>query len=131
MRKGEVLIHVRRGEEFLCVHRVPEKGGYWHTVAGGVEADEEWEAGALRELREETGIELAALREIGGFEYVREDWEPEPGKHVVVRGYLAEAPAGWEPRLDGEHDEYRWLPLAEAAELLFWPEPAELLRTLA
>ena len=36
---------------------------------------------------------------------------------------------GWEPTLDSEHDDYRWLPREEAAELLFWPEPAELLRS--
>ena len=126
-----MLVHVRRGDEFLVVHRVPEKGGYWHAVAGGVEPGEEWQAAAIRELHEETGLEPGEPRELGGFEYEREAWEAEPGLHVSVRGFLVDAPAGWEPELDREHDEYRWLPLEEAAELLYWPEPAELLRSLA
>jgi len=40
----EVLIHVRRGDQFLVTHRVPAGGGYWHTIAGCVEPGEEWEA---------------------------------------------------------------------------------------
>jgi dATP pyrophosphohydrolase len=130
MRRGEVLVHVRRGDELLVVHRVPRGGGYWHTVAGGVEDGEEWQAAALRELREETGLALAALLPIGGFEYVREDWEPEPGLRVEVRAFLAEAEPGWEPRLDREHDEYRWCSREQAAELLYWPEPRELVWSL-
>jgi len=129
--RRDVLGHVRRGDEYLVVHRVPAKGGYWHTVAGGVEDGEEWEAAALRELREETGLAAADVEPIGGFEYVREDWEPEAGTHVTVRGFLADAEPGWEPDLNGEHDEYRWLGLDEACELIYWPEPRDLLRALA
>ncbi len=129
--RREVLVHVRRGEEFLVVHRVPAKGGYWHTVAGGVEPGEEWEEAAARELREESGLEATGLREIGGFEYEREAWEAEPGLHVAVRGFLADAAPGWEPRLNDEHDEYRWLERAAACELIYWPEPRDLLRALA
>jgi len=37
MRTQEVLIVVRRGEDFLVVHRSPENDAYWHQIAGGVE----------------------------------------------------------------------------------------------
>ena len=85
MRTQEVLIVVRRADEFLVVHRSPENDGYWHQIAGGVEEGET---------------------------------------------FVAEAPADWEPTLDWEHDDHRWLPRDEAAELLYWPEPAALLRSL-
>jgi 8-oxo-dGTP pyrophosphatase MutT (NUDIX family) len=127
---SEVLIHVRRGEEFLVAHRAPEGGGYWHTIAGAVEPGEASDEAALRELREETGLEATELVALGGFAYVREPWESEPGLRVHVQAFLVDVAPGWEPELDHEHDEYRWLPREEAAELLFWPEPAALLRAL-
>ena len=127
---SEVLIHVRRGELFLVAHRSPDSGGYWHTIAGGVEPGEEFHAAALRELWEETGLEATALQPLGQFAYTRESWEEEPGLRVHVEAYLVDVDPGWEPALNHEHDEYRWLPRDEAAELLYWPEPAALLRSL-
>jgi 8-oxo-dGTP pyrophosphatase MutT (NUDIX family) len=126
----EVLIHVRRGEEFLVTHRVPDSGGYWHTIAGGVEPGEAFHVAALRELREETGLVADELQPLGEFAYTRESWEEQPGLRVHVEAFLVEVGEGWEPELNEEHDEYRWLGRAEAAELLFWPEPAALLRAL-
>jgi 8-oxo-dGTP diphosphatase len=120
MRTQEVLIVVRRGGEFLVVHRSPENDAYWHQIAGGVEEGETFADAAVRELREETGLEATVVPLGASFEY--------EGVHVET--FLVEAPAGWEPTLDWEHDDHRWLPGEEAAELLFWPEPAALLRSL-
>lgn len=127
---SEVLIHVRRGGEFLVAHRAPDGGGYWHAIAGGVEPGEEFHAAALRELREETGLEAGALQRLGEFAYTRESWEEEPGLRVHVEAFLVDVEAGWEPELDHEHDDYRWCSRDAAMELLFWPEPAALLRSL-
>jgi lipoyl(octanoyl) transferase len=128
---SEVLIHVRRGDEFLVAHRSPEGGGYWHTIAGVVEPGEEPAVAAARELWEETGLESADLQPLGDFAYVRESWESVPGLRVHVRAFLVDVEAGWEPVLNHEHDEYRWLAPDQAAEMLHWPEPAQLLRALA
>ena len=127
---SEVLIHVRRGDEFLVAHRSPESGGYWHPIAGAVEAGEAFLVAALRELREETGLAADKLEPLGQFGYTRESWDEEPGLRVHVEAFLVDVEPGWEPRLNEEHVEYRWLGREEAAELLFWPEPAALLRSL-
>ena len=62
-RPEEVAIVVRRpgvgGAEYLVLLRSPEKLGYWHLVAGGVEWGEEPAAAAARELGEETGLTAA------------------------------------------------------------------------
>jgi 8-oxo-dGTP pyrophosphatase MutT (NUDIX family) len=84
----------------------------------------------LRELWEETGLSADELQPLGEFAYVREPWEEEAGLRVQVRAFLVDVEQSWEPELNEEHDEYRWLEREEAAELLFWPEPAALLRSL-
>lgn len=127
-----MLVVVRRGREFLVLHRSLRQGSYWHSVAGGVEAGETAEEAARRELHEETG--LAAEPEATGhtFTYVPEQWEPHAGVGTVrVDCFVAEAPPAWEPELDWEHDTYRWCEADEAADLLFWPEPGDLVRQLA
>src|SRR6476660_9051826 len=68
----EVAIFVTRrsGSEVLILHRSPRQGGYWHVVAGGVEAGETAIEAADRELREETGLVAATVPGIDVVEYV-------------------------------------------------------------
>ena len=130
----EVFVFVRRGEDYLVLHRSERQGAYWHGVAGGVEDGESYADAAARELREETGLEVPIVALDRHVVYRLAEWEPryrpERGE-IHVEFFLAEAPAGWEPRLDWEHDDYRWCGTEAAAELLFWPEPREVLRSLA
>jgi dihydroneopterin triphosphate diphosphatase len=120
VRTQEVIVFVRRGEQVLAVHRSPDNGAYWHSVAGGVEEGETYAEAAVRELREETGLDAGV----------------EPLEHtfayngIRVESFVAVAPAGWEPTLDWEHDDYRWCSPEEAATLLYWPEPREIVGTL-
>ncbi len=73
---AEVLV-VRDGR-VLLVRRAFEPGkGKWDIPGGFLEADEHPEAGALRELREETGLEIAVTGLLGiyldGYFYGPED----------------------------------------------------------
>ena len=128
---------MRRGHEFLVLHRSPRQGSYWHCVAGALEPGEGFADAAARELREETGLVAEPTDVDRSFAYPLSE-EPEraadyaPGtQEVLVRSFVVEAPAGWEPALDWEHDEYRWCSADEASELLRWPEPAAVVRELA
>jgi 8-oxo-dGTP pyrophosphatase MutT (NUDIX family) len=136
-RPEEVFILVRRGDEYLVLHRSPRQGSYWHCVAGALEAGESFAEAAVRELREETGLIAEPVDVDLEFVYSLAE-EPErladyePGtEEIVVHSFLATAPPGWEPELDWEHDGYRWCRADEAAALLYWPEPAEVLREVA
>jgi dATP pyrophosphohydrolase len=121
VRTREVIVFVRRGRELLVVHRSPENGAYWHSIAGGVEEGETDAEAAVRELREETGLEASVESLHLPFEY--------DGMHV--ESFVVEAPPGWEPELDWEHDDYRWCTRDEAVALLHYPEPAAIVRGFA
>jgi dATP pyrophosphohydrolase len=141
-RPEEVVVVVRRpgvsGVEFLVVLRSPEKLGYWHLVAGGVDWGEEPAAAAARELREEAGLDapVQPLGETldydlaGDPESVRERF-PAGTERIVVWPFVADAPSGWEPTLDDEHVESRWLSAEQAVALLHYPEPREAVRRAA
>ena len=127
---SEVFVFVRRGDEYLVLLRSKRQGGYWHCVAGGLETGETFAKAAARELREETGLAAPLVDLNRPYVYRLHASEPrygETGGTIRVECFLAEAPAGWEPRLDWEHDDYRWCRAEEAATLLYWPEPRQVL----
>jgi lipoyl(octanoyl) transferase len=125
-RLEEVFVLVRRAGEVLVLHRSERKGAYWHSVAGALEDGESWADAAARELEEEVGL-VAKPAEVGApYSYALDAGTPE----ILVHNFVVDAPAGWEPRLDWEHDEYRWCSREDAIRLLHWPEPKDLLRAL-
>lgn len=86
---GRALL-IRRGTEPLK--------GEWSIPGGLVELGETLEAGVLRELREETGLEVRVLELIEIFERIlREDGaspEARPRYHFVIADYLCERTGG-------------------------------------
>ena len=140
---AEVAIFVtRRGRsEVLVAHRSPPNGSYWHTIAGGIEHDDgSPHAAAARELAEETGLTGVELeRGPTIVEYVyplteeppeRRAMYPQGTVEILVHCFVVDAPDDWEPALDWEHDDHRWVSPADAAQLLRWPETADALRRL-
>lgn len=116
----ECMVMIHRGDELLVLLRCEADGGYWHTVAGGVEEGETYAEAAARELGEEVGLDAEPLDL--DTTYVYDD--------VEGRAFRVHVPAGWEPTLNEEHDEYRWCSPGEAATLFHWPETRELARAI-
>lgn len=133
----EAAVFVYKGERFLLMRRPLE--GYWHVVAGVVEEGESYAEGAIRELREETGMQptgrLLDLQRPQAYaisEDLRCRYDYPPGTtEVVIQTFAVEAPSGWEPVLNDEHDDHRWCSLDEAVSLLHWPEARAALGVLA
>ena len=116
----ECKVMIRRGGELLVLLRCEADGGYWHTVAGGVEEGESYLEAAARELREEVGLDAEPLALDYTYRY----------EEIEGHAFLVEVGDDWEPTLNEEHDEYRWLPPEQAAEMFRWPETRDLARTL-
>ena len=119
VRAGGGVI-VREGR-VLVVHR--DRYDDWSLPKGKLEAGESWEEGALREVEEETGLRCSLGEEVGRTCYL-----DARGREKEVR-YFRMSASG-EPFAQNEVDELRWVPLAEAAAFLSYPNQAALLARL-
>jgi 8-oxo-dGTP diphosphatase len=111
---------VVRDGQVLLVHR--PRYDDWTLPKGKLDADESWEAAALREVEEETAVRARLGRELPSVEYeVR-------GRPKKVRYWAMEVEEdlGFEP--NDEVDAVRWLAPADALELLSYERDRDLLR---
>ena len=83
---------------------------------GQPEGEETREQTALREVAEETGLEVRIAGPLDSIEY----WFVQAGTriHKTVHYFMMEPVGGDLARHDHEFDEVRWIPFAEAATLL-------------
>ncbi len=110
-KAGGVIISEKDGVPLVgLVHDV---FGYWTLAKGGVEAGETPEAGAIREIKEKTGLESEIIKLLGRNEYVAS--HPEKGKLVKqVNYYLVRAPyKEMELHSNGGLNDAKWFSLAE------------------
>lgn len=103
---------------FLLAKRIPERGGFWQPMTGGVEQGETFEQTIKRESQEEFG--LAKINRIidTGYHFSFTD---DNGKHTEYI-YGAGVDNDAEPTLSHEHDEFKWVEKDEALKLLKWPD---------
>jgi 8-oxo-dGTP diphosphatase len=111
------------GIEVAVVHRPHHSD--WSLPKGKLDPDETWEEAALREVREEIGLDCRLGRELSPTSYL-----DQKGRRKVVRYWLMEPEEGeFEP--NREVDELRWLIPSAAAELLSYPHDKALVLELA
>lgn len=87
--------------------------GTWGFAKGRLEPGEDLQAGALRECREETGLELESGDLLPGFADASHYVTPE-GRRKRVILFLAARPVAREPVLSREHDALAWWSVAQA-----------------
>lgn len=113
-----------RGDEVLLIRRgTPPRQGEWSLPGGRIEAGERAVDAALRELREETGVEAT----ITGLIDVVDGLFPEAGRHYVLIDYAARWVAG-EPVAGDDAMEARFVALGQVATLIDWSETRRIIR---
>jgi 8-oxo-dGTP pyrophosphatase MutT (NUDIX family) len=126
---GAVVVRRMRGRWWLAAIRPQGKPpGVWALPKGLIDAGEDAITTALREVREETGVEGDAAGRLGDTRYVYTRGGGRIFKIVIF--YLVRYRRGRvgaiEPRMRREVAEARWLPLEEAPRLLAYRGEREM-----
>ncbi|WP_107657398.1 NUDIX hydrolase [Nocardia suismassiliense] len=100
VHEGKVLLLKRPAGDFI--------GGIWELPSGKVDSGEALDEALVREVREETGLDIAGIREyLGEFDY-----RSGSGKKSRQFNFAVDVVSP-EPVELTEHDAYTWTSLAE------------------
>lgn len=99
---------IREGRILLAARGKPPSEGLFSLPGGMVEPGETLAEAALRELREEVGVEAEILGLIAPVEFIERDERGLIKHHVVIAAHAARWISG-EPRTGPEAREIRWI----------------------
>ena len=120
---GVVYRPTPAGYEVAVVHRARHTD--WSLPKGHIEDGETQEQAAIREVKEETGLDARIVAPLGDVVY----FYTSPKKGLVrktVYHYLMEASPGDLGGPNWEVSEVRWVPITEAHALLSYPKDREI-----
>lgn len=127
---GGIVLRKQKGrlEVLLCGRAQPP---LWALPKGGPNSGEGLEETALREVTEETGVEVALRDKVGAIRY----WFTSSGEgvryHKTVHFFLMLPIGGSPERHDKEFDYVRWFSLEEALQAMTYGNEADLVRRAA
>lgn len=109
--KGWLVLALQRGPGTRCP-------GSWEIVHGKIDAGEAFEAAALRECREETGLDAERLLSIAMHSFYL-----MPQRTVQLAAVFAAVVAPESKvKLGEEHCKFAWLTVSQARRRLTWPQ---------
>lgn len=103
--------------------------GRWQLPKGWVEAGEAHERTAVREVREETGLDAEVVGPLDTIEYwYNSTYDPEPARvHKFVHMFLLRCTGGSTDDHDDEVLEAQWVEIGEAQERLAFKDERRLM----
>jgi 8-oxo-dGTP pyrophosphatase MutT (NUDIX family) len=113
---GGVVVHEGRCIVIVPTRRAADGSKVLALPKGHPDADESPEEAALREVREEAGVECTVRQPLGEVRY----WYQRKGRRIakVVAFFLLDYVSGDPADHDHEVEDARWVPLEEAIETL-------------
>lgn len=124
---GVGAIIIEHGRVLLIKRGKPPLEGQWSIPGGMLEIGEELREAAVREAREETGIEVEAGELLGVFDRVIRDSEGRVQYHYVLIDFLCQ-PVGGKLLAGGDATEVRWFTREEAAALPLMEDTKEVIQ---
>ncbi|MBE2279861.1 MAG: NUDIX pyrophosphatase [Ignavibacteriaceae bacterium] len=133
VKSDMVEIHICRYSEdhhsFLVLKRAETENypNLWQPVTGRVHENESAIQGAMREIKEETGLmpkKLWVVPQVNTF------FSPLTDSVNLIPVFLALVDEREEVKLSEEHSEYQWLSYNEAIPLFAWPGQRKSLESI-
>ena len=125
--------------QYLLLKRMPEKGGFWQPITGGLEEGETKIETLKREIREETGMKniIKIIENVHYYEFLDPSLIEYFKRHGHACNHIEEYAFGVEVSsdekvvLDGkEHSEFKWCSFREALRLMKWKGNKDALKKL-
>ena len=113
-----------RGIQFLQLQRTqPPLAGSWQPVMGHINPGESALNAAIREIAEETGLNVRDHNSLGfwALESVHPFFLPAADAIILSPCFAAATPADWSPTLNEEHSSHRWILEHEIDANFMWP----------
>jgi len=108
-------VFIRKDGKYLLMKRSPEKKyapNKIHPFGGKIDQDENPYGGAVREIKEEVGVEVSDFRFFASRSFIRSS-----GHHVVALSFIADYKSGEAMPLE-DQDEVKWVEIGEMDSLL-------------
>lgn len=123
---GVVYREGEQGIEVVLCGRISD--GVWGLPKGAPSPGESLKEAALREVKEETGLEVTLIKKITTVEY----WFALPQEgvrfHKFVHHYLMTAVGGSTADHDWEYDKVEWFPFEGAVKALSYKNEIDVVR---
>ena len=113
-----IAVVLLKGNKVLLVQHQKNNRKYWLLPGGGLEYGETIEQCAIRELREETNLDIS----LGELILVSESIPPDQHRHVVNLYYRGEINSGTIKKGDDKVlSDLRYVQISELSKLTFFP----------
>lgn len=104
-----VLVGIKKDNQILLARSSRHKKGFFSILAGFVESAETLEQAAVREVKEEVGVDITNLRYVGS--------QPWPFPHSLMAGFIADYAGGDIVCQPQEIEEAYWFNLESLPEV--------------
>ena len=127
IEKSAGAIIFRREDNLIKYLLIKYESGHWEFPRGQIEKGEKLEDTAIREIKEETGIE--GVNFIGGFkEWIKFFFRHEGKTIMKIATFLLAETKTEEVKLSHEHQDYVWLEYEKAIAKLTYDNSKRVLK---
>jgi len=124
-----IMLRINKTVKYLLLKRSKDVDiypGIWQPVTGRIDRGEKAYETALRELKEETGLNYKNFYIVNT---INEFYLANSDSIHLVPVFLAEV-AEDKVRISPEHSEYQWLTEKEAVKKLYWQSQKDILKSI-